>query len=414
MASRANPLATLVGAALGAAAAVAVTSESGRRTRAYWAVADSVATPALRWMDAERAHAAAVFALRSRWGPVAPRETAEERHALRSRVFAREFAHPVGLPAGFDKQATAFEGALDMGFSFVEVGGVTPKPQPGNARPRMWRLPQDRAVINRFGLNSDGHDAVAARLAARDRDARPESWVGVNLAKNTDSAELVADYVEGVRRLGPLVDFIVLNVSCPNVGWTRGLAGEVGGGASGHDDDDGGVKALVRAVRRERDRVCAGVPVLLKLGPDMDEGAMRKMAAVALECGVDGLVLTNTTTARDGLAADARANAGGLSGAPLRDKALRATRELYRLTGGAVPIIGVGGISSARDAYERIRAGASLVQIYTALVYEGPGLVNSIRRELPALLRADGFENVADAVGADVRLEESDSFEGER
>ena len=401
-------LTTVAGTALGALLAVAATSDAVRRSRAYWWVSDNVANPFIRSLDPERAHSLAIWSLGMRLGPVAPVLRPGEQKSLEVSVWGRKLPHPVGMPAGFDKQATAFGAVLDMGFSFVEVGGVTPKPQPGNPKPRMWRLVSDRAVINRFGLNSDGHEAVARRLMRRNRDAHP-GLVGVNLAKNTEGGDLVGDYVAGVRSLGPWVDFIVLNVSCPNVGWTKSLMASGGGGGGGGNDkdkdkDDGGVKSLVQAVQKQRDETCRDVPVLLKVGPDMDEGARRKMARIAIECGVDGLVVSNTTSQREGLgltSADA-SQQGGLSGAPLKAKALATLKEMYRLTGGAIPIIGVGGIESGKDAYERIRAGATLVQIYTGMVFEGPGLVHRIRKELDELLHRDGFNSVAEAVGVDV------------
>jgi len=380
---------TVIGALLGAAAAIGATSETARSSRLYWWLTDRVATPLLRRIpDPETAHNVSVFLLKARLGPIAPKST-KNSEILKTKVFGLDFESPLGLAAGFDKQATAYNALLDMGFAFVEVGGITPKPQPGNPKPRMFRLEEDEAVINRYGLNSEGHVAVASRLLARDQR---KGYVGVNLAKNSvpNAGDFASDYVLGVETLGPVSDFIVLNVSCPNVKYTKDMK-----------DDE--LKSLVMAVRAARDRVCQDVPFLIKVGPDMNDGAKQKIATIAIECGVDGLVVTNTTSTRpDVLTSSNKVETGGLSGKPLKGMATETLRDLYRLTNGAVPIIGVGGISSGRDAYERIRNGASLIQVYTALAYQGPGLVTRIKEELQELVIKDGFKNISECVGIDV------------
>jgi dihydroorotate dehydrogenase len=382
-----SPRSTLLGAVLGAAAALSVTSEYSRSTRVYWAASDAV-NAAIRRLDPETSHGLALLALRARMNPVSA-PSARTSARLRTRVWDLDFDNPVGMAAGFDKQARAFESVLDLGFGFVEVGGVTPEPQPGNAKPRMFRLAEDRAVINRFGLNSEGQAAVAGRLFARHPAAG--RVVGVNIAKNTLSKDSIPDYCAGIRTLGPLVDFVVVNVSCPNVQSIKDLK-----------DDE--VFNLVSAVRAERDRACPHVPLLVKIGPDMDEAGLVKLARTAIECGVDGLVVSNTTSAtREDLRSQHRGEAGGLSGEPLKRKALDTLRDMYRLTGGAIPIVGVGGVASGADAYERIRAGASLVEVYTALVFNGPSLLPKILHDLDALLQRDGFGSVREAVGADAR-----------
>lgn len=366
--------------------------DSIRTSKAYWYLADNVAVPGLRLLDPELAHGLTIKALSNNLGPLETQPTS----TLNTTVWGLNFANPIGLAAGFDKQALAMNGLLDMGFGFIEVGGVTPEPQLGNDKPRMFRLTEDQAVINRFGLNSDGQSIVAERLANFKQQSRP-GIVGVNLAKNTTSNDIIGDYKAGVRNLGGNVDFIVLNVSCPNVAWTKEL--------SNSQDDE--LAKMVCAVKTERDAIFAErkPPLLMKLAPDMHDAAKAHMAEIALHCGVDGLVVSNTTSERaPTLKSKHSVETGGLSGKPIKQIALQSVRDIYRLTHGKIPIIGVGGIESGADAYERIRAGASLLEIYTALVYQGPGLVPKIKQELDYLLRRDGFASVAEAVGTDVKL----------
>lgn len=377
----------IVGAgALGGLAGVVASTETFRSSRAYWFLVDKVGTPLLRRIpDAELAHNLTVKMLQYGFGPIDPKRGVSNP-VLKTSVLGMSFPSPLGLAAGFDKQATCFNALIDMGFAFVEVGGVTPQPQPGNAKPRMFRLEEDFAVINRFGLNSEGHEAVAQRLAATPPLV---GNVGVNLAKNSTSTDLVGDYVKGVISFGLCSDFLVLNVSCPNVAYTKTMK-----------NDD--LKDLVTAVVQERNRMCKDTPLLLKVSPDMNLEQQRVMAELAMATGVDGLVVSNTTTSRpDALQSANRKETGGLSGAPVKDLALQTTKQMFKLTNGTVPIIGVGGIASGADAYERIRAGATLVEIYTAMAYEGPGLVLRIKDDLEALVLKDGFTNVTECVGVD-------------
>lgn len=366
-----------------------------RSTSVYWFLADNVGMPVLRHIDPESAHNLTIKAVKHQLAPVAAKSAAE-RSVLQTTVWGLHFENPIGLAAGFDKQARAMDGLLKLGFGFIEVGGVTPEPQVGNPKPRMFRLPEDKAVINRFGLNSDGQSAVAARLAKF--QAQPHvGIVGVNIAKNTTSEDVIGDYKQGVRNLGGHVDFIVLNVSCPNVAWTSTL--------SKNDDE---MAKMVCGVKEERDAYLIGTkvpPLLIKLAPNMNDDTKKHMAAIALQCGVDGLVVSNTTSDRaDTLKSKYSQEKGGLSGPPVKQAALQTLRDMYRLTHGKIPIIGVGGIENGADAYERIRAGASLLEIYTALVYKGPGLLPTMKRELSELLERDGFHSVAEAVGVDVKL----------
>ncbi len=372
-----------------------------RATHTYWYVADKVATPLMRNADAEQAHDLMVSMLQNK---LAPREAIATTHSsikkdaqiLGIKVFGLQFTNPLGVAAGLDKQALAMDGLIEMGFGFVEVGGVTPDPQPGNPLPRMFHLREDGAMINRCGLNSDGQAAVAGRLADFKAHATT-GIVGVNIAKNTSSDDVIGDYKKGVRNLGANADYIVLNVSCPNVGWATELS-----------KDTAEMANLVCAVKEERDNLFCDTDnkpaLLIKLAPDMDDATKQHMAKVAMQCGVDGLIVSNTTTERSpDLKSKYSAEKGGLSGRPIKQVALQSVRDMYRLTGGKIPIIGVGGIETGADAYARIRAGASLLQVYTALVYQGPGLVPKIKRDLAALLRRDGFASIADAVGIDAR-----------
>ena len=380
-----------IGILLGASVAVGITSEAFRSTKVYWWLSDHVVTPLLKGLpDPEMAHNLSINLLKMRLHPVSrEKKKGTINPLLATQVFGLNFDSPIGLAAGFDKQASVYEQLLEMGFSFVEIGGVTPEPQPGNPKPRLFRLKEDLAVINRFGLNSDGHKAVSLRMLFRDRK---KGILGVNLAKNSISrgGDFASDYVKGVETLGPFADFIVLNVSCPNVQYTKDMK-----------DDE--LKNLVEAVRLARDRVCEDKPFLIKISPDMNDAAKKKIADIAVLCGVDGFVIANTTSSRPvTIASSYKLETGGLSGKPLKSLALETTRDIYRLTNGAIPIIGVGGIFSAEDAYERIRAGASLVQIYTAFIYEGPGVIHKIQSELQEIVTKDGFTNISQCVGLDV------------
>jgi dihydroorotate dehydrogenase len=340
--------------------------------------------PILFRLDAEKAHRLAVRALSLRTG-AAP--TADPK--LAQRLWSLDFPNPVGLAAGFDKNAECYRGALGLGFGFVEIGSVTPRPQAGNPRPRLFRLPADRAVINRMGFNNDGMEAVAARLESRDRR---RGIVGVNLGKNKETVDAAADYELGTARLGPLADYLVINVSSPNTPGLRALQGKEP------------LAELVGRTRAARDRLANRPALLLKIAPDLTEDDQRDIAEVALAEKLDGLIISNTTIARPLLAeAKVATETGGLSGAPLFDPSTTLLGRMYRLTQGRLPLIGVGGIGSAREAYAKIRAGASLVQFYSAMVYEGPGLAARVAAGLPALLSADGFAHVKDAVGADHR-----------
>ena len=330
--------------------------------------------PVLFRIEAERAHALTIAGLAR-----LPERTPTVDPALATMVAGLRFPNPVGLAAGVDKNAEAPAGFLTLGFGFVEVGTLTPLPQDGNPKPRLFRLAEDRAVINRMGFNNGGLEAGLARLRAR----RPKGLVGVNVGANKDAVDRIADYATGVARASAVADYVTVNISSPNTPGLRGLQ-------SGSELD-----ALLAAVRASR----GAVPVFLKVAPDLDSQQVDGIAKAAIDSGIDALIVSNTTIARPALRSPAAGEAGGLSGAPLKDMACQRLRDFRVATGGALPLIGAGGIASAADAYARIRAGASLVQLYSALVYEGPGLARRMVRDLPALLARDGFTSVADAVG---------------
>nr|XP_060644317.1 dihydroorotate dehydrogenase (quinone), mitochondrial [Anolis sagrei ordinatus] len=357
--------------------------------------------PALQWaLGPETSHTLALRFLALGLRPLRLRKEEWEAEGgpstLEARVFGRCFRNPLGLAAGFDKDGEAVDGLFGLGFGFVEVGSVTPQPQEGNPRPRVFRLDQDQAIINRYGFNSQGHVAVQQRLKARQETQchlRKEGMLlGINLGKNKSSVDASADYVAGVQMLGPLADYLVVNVSSPNTPGLRTLQGKAE------------LRLLLGKVLAERDALPAEPKpaVLVKIAPDLTTQEKRDIASVVCELGVDGLVVTNTTVSRpDSLRGAHRDEVGGLSGPPLRPLSTETVREMYALTKGRVPIIGVGGICSGQDALEKIRAGASLVQLYTALAYQGPPVVWAVKQELAALLREQGFQSVQEAVGAD-------------
>ena len=350
----------------------------------------SLALPLIRAIDPERAHALTLGALALGLGPV---QREADDPVLRSSVLGLDFPNPLGLAAGFDKNARAFAAMLRAGFGFVEVGTLTPRPQEGNPRPRIFRLAQDEAVINRLGFNNEGMEAAASRLERR-LGRRRGGIVGVNIGKNRDTDDDIADYVAAAHRLGPLADYVVVNVSSPNTPGLRALQNRET------------LAGLVDAVAGALAEACPPQPppLLVKIAPDLSEQDRDDIAAVALSGRVAGLVIGNTTIDRPaGLSSPSRAESGGLSGRPLFEPSTRLLSQMYRLTEGRLVLIGVGGIASGQDAYKKIRAGASLTQCYTSLIYRGAGMIPRLKRELAALLRADGFDSVAGAVGADHR-----------
>jgi len=340
---------------------------------------------ALYRVDPETAHGLAIRALQL---GVAPAPGLLTSPRLRTEVAGLRLPNPVGLAAGFDKNATALSGLSRAGFGFVEVGAATPLPQPGNPRPRLFRLTEDRAAINRFGFNNDGMEAMAARLKSRPRDA----VIGLNLGANKTSEDRAADFARVLTCCGPHVDFATVNVSSPNTERLRDLQGREA------------LKALLDGVMAARADLATPIPVFLKIAPDLDETALAEIAEVARDVAISGIIATNTTLSRDGLASSHRNEQGGLSGQPLFTKSTQVLARLHDLTGGSLPLIGVGGIGSAEDAYAKIKAGASAVQLYTALVFGGLSLVQEIVEGLDKLLERDGFSAVSEAVGSDVKI----------
>ena len=349
---------------------------------------DRLALSALYTLPPETAHHAALFALEH--GLVGARPEPNDP-ILATDVFGLRFPNPIGMAAGFDKDARVVDAMLSVGFGFTEAGTVTPRPQPGNPKPRLFRLSEDDAVINRLGFNSGGVDAFARRLAARPR----KGIVGANVGKNKETEDGAADYVAGIEKVVGLADYLVCNISSPNTPGLRAMQMRAP------------IEDLLKRVLAARDRVMAGKkkpPLLAKVGPDLTSEQMRDIAEVALATGIDGLIIGNTTIDRPAsLKSRDQKEAGGLSGAPLLAPATACLAEIYRLTGGRITLIGCGGVASGADAYAKIRAGASLVQVYSALVFQGTSLANRIKRELAACLRKDGFSRVADAVGSGQR-----------
>jgi dihydroorotate dehydrogenase len=304
-------------------------------------------------------------------------------------AFGRTFPNPLGLAAGFDKNARVPDAMLKLGFGFVECGTVTPRPQSGNPRPRLFRLSADRAVINRMGFNNDGIEAVASRLK---RQRRRGGIVGLNIGANKDSSDRIGDYRSAFARLAPFADYITINVSSPNTPGLRALQNREL------------LEQILGSLAEERANLPRATPLLLKIAPDLERAAIDDIADVAVAFGLDGIIATNTTTERSPSLRDPdRQEAGGLSGAPLFRRSTKVLKQLRERVADKLVLVGVGGVGSGADAYEKIRAGATLVQLYTALVFDGPGLIGRIKSELLNVLERDGFQKLSQAIGADLR-----------
>ncbi|MBW6507657.1 MAG: quinone-dependent dihydroorotate dehydrogenase [Rhodobacteraceae bacterium] len=338
---------------------------------------------ALLRLDPELSHGLSIRALAAGLVPLSGVITSPR---LACTIAGLAMPNPVGLAAGFDKNALAVAPLMRAGFGHIEVGAATPRPQPGNPKPRLFRLTEDRAAINRFGFNNDGAAAIAARLARRPAGIP----VGLNLGAGKDSPDRAADYAEVLRICGPHIDFATVNVSSPNTERLRELQGHAA------------LAALLAGVQAARAALARPVPVFLKIAPDLGLTELEDIADVAIASRIDGIIATNTTLARNGLKSALSSEAGGLSGAPLFEMSTRVLASLARLTAGRLPLIGVGGVGTAEQAYQKIRAGASAVQLYTAMVFGGLSLGAEIARGLDALLARDGFANVADAVGSGI------------
>ena len=348
--------------------------------------------PVLFRLDPERAHTVAMSGLAALArvppvGALVERRLRVDDPRLRQELFGLAFANPVGLAAGFDKQAHAVPVWANLGFGFAEIGTITAQPQPGNPKPRVFRLPEDRAVINRLGFNSDGAEVIANRLAAWEETGRAHRIpVGVNIGKTKVAEDAAADYVTTFSRISRFADYIAVNVSSPNTPGLRDL--------QERDAFETLVTRLTAANRvNEHPR-----PVLVKIAPDLDPGALEAIVGIARDHGVSGLIVANTTIGRTGATSPLAAETGGMSGAPLRDLADDVLRRAHTVAGG-LPIIGVGGIFSAEDAWRKILAGASLVQVYTGFVYEGAGLPKRINQDVLLLMEQAGVSSLAEVIG---------------
>ena len=338
--------------------------------------------PALFALDSETGHRLALTGLKA----LPLRGPMPMPGALRVRVAGLDFPNPVGVAAGFDKDAEVPDALLGLGFGFTEVGSITPLPQAGNPKPRLFRLVEDEAVINRMGFNNGGGAAALARLQAR--AGRP-GIVGVNIGANKDSPDRIADYAVMARMMAPFSSYLCVNISSPNTPGLRAL------------QDESALTGLLDAVIAARSEAGSTAPIFLKVAPDLEPADIDAIARIALDKGLGALVVSNTTISRPALRSRHAGETGGLSGAPLRELATQRLRDFRKATGGAIPLVGVGGIASAEHAWQRIRAGASLVQLYSAMVYEGPGLGARIVKGIEALMRRDGFASIAEAVGSE-------------
>ena len=332
--------------------------------------------------DAEMAHGLAIRALKA---GLVPKDRKLDDHRLGVELWGRRLSNPIGLAAGFDKNAEVPDAMLAVGFGLVEIGSVTPRPQPGNPRPRLFRLPEDRGVINRMGFNGEGLEAARSRLATRAR----RGFVGANVGANKDSEDRTADYVTGARALAPHADYLVCNVSSPNTPGLRNLQGR---------------EQLRDLLRRVQDAIAAKpVPLVVKIAPDATDEDLDDIVTVCRDLEIDGIIVGNTTVSRPAsLRSSRKSETGGLSGAPLTKLSTAVLRKTAQRVERQFPLIGTGGVGSGADAYEKIRNGATLVQLYSAMVFEGPPLVRRIKDELEALLARDGCESVNAAVGADL------------
>ena len=342
---------------------------------------EKIGLKALQNLDPETAHGLAIKALQL---GLAPKITPPTSPRLRTRIGPLELANPIGLAAGFDKNAQALSGLLKSGFGFIEVGAATPLPQPGNPKPRLFRLTEDGAAINRFGFNNDGMTQIAARLKSRPS----QGIIGLNLGANKTSSDRAADFAKVLSCCGAHIDFATVNVSSPNTEKLRDLQGKAA------------LSALLEGVNAARDKLARPIPVFLKIAPDLNADELADVAEVAAAQDIAAVIATNTTLARDGLKSPNRDEAGGLSGVPLFEKSTRVLAQLSKLMGPKIPLIGVGGIRSGADAYAKVCAGASAVQLYTGLVFGGVSLVAEIAEDLDRLLKKDGFERLEDAIGS--------------
>ncbi|SIO19434.1 dihydroorotate oxidase A [Parasphingorhabdus marina DSM 22363] len=337
--------------------------------------------PLIFSLEAEKAHGLSIAGLKT--VPMGPAPKSDP--VLTTQLAGLTFPNPVGMAPGFDKNGEVPDALIRMGFGFAEVGTLTPRPQAGNPKPRVFRLPADEGVINRLGFNNDGQQNAIPRLT-RIRRRMGKGILGINIGANKDSEDRIADYVTGVKNMAPLADYLTVNISSPNTPGLRAL------------QDKQALEQLLTAVMEARGD--HAMPVFLKVAPDLEPADIDDIVDVTMTHQLHALIVSNTTISRPDLRSSNRDQQGGLSGAPLKDLALQRLRDFRSASEGKIPLIGVGGISSAEEAYERIRAGASLIQLYTAMIYKGTGIAKTMNRDLARLLKRDGFTSVAEAVGS--------------
>ncbi|XP_055608249.1 dihydroorotate dehydrogenase (quinone), mitochondrial-like [Uranotaenia lowii] len=352
---------------------------------------ETVFMPAVRLIPPETAHQLAVLGI----GLGVVRPNYRDPETLRTKLLNMTLSNPIGIAAGFDKHGEAVNGLHKIGFGFVEIGSVTPEPQPGNDRPRVFRLNEDKAIVNRYGFNSEGHQAVFERLQ-KVQQANGESKVtlGINLGKNKLSDDAVGDYTEGIKRFSKIADYLVINISSPNTPGLRSM------------QNKSTLQILLSEVLKARNMLPESErkPILVKLAPDLSDEDLQEVVSVIKrkDCAIDGLIVSNTTIERPpSLKSINAGQLGGLSGAPLKERSTELIAKVYKWTGGKIPIIGVGGVSNGQDAYEKISAGASAIQLYTALIFHGPPVVTRVKQELAQILQEKGFESIEQAVGKD-------------
>ncbi|MEO9912695.1 quinone-dependent dihydroorotate dehydrogenase [Parasphingorhabdus sp.] len=343
----------------------------------------NLAKPFIFKLEAERAHGLTIAGLKTL--PMGPAPKADP--VLATTVAGLDFPNPIGMAPGFDKNGEVPDALIRMGFGFAEVGTLTPRAQAGNPKPRIFRLVEDKAVINRLGFNNRGQDDAMSRLE-RMRGRMGKGVLGINIGANKDSDDRIADYVTGAKNMAPLADYLTVNISSPNTPGLRAL------------QDKGALAELLAAVMQAMGTSKA--PVFLKVAPDLEPADIDDIVEVATEQKIAALIISNTTITRPDLRSANQSETGGLSGAPLKDLALQRLKDFRKASGGRIPLIGVGGIATAEDALERIRAGACLVQLYSAMIYEGPTIAASMARQLAKLLKAEGFTSIAEAVGSSV------------
>ncbi len=344
-----------------------------------------------RYFPPELAHSISLKLLK--YKPSLLGSSSEDDHKLHQHLWGLDFKNPIGLAAGFDKNAEVISQLLGLGFGFVEAGTVTPKPQTGNDKPRIFRLPEDKAIINHLGFNNVGVEVVKKKLDRLNIDFFSKGIVGINIGKNTNTKNTIEDYCIGLEQLGPLVHYIVINISSPNTPGLRDL------------QNKSNIDILVKSLHKVRNNNVnlLSKPILIKISPDIDDEQTRNIALSSLALGIDGIIISNSTIDKSlKLHSKYRNEVGGLSGKPLFTKSTLMLKKMYSLTNGQIPLIGVGGISNGMDCYAKIKAGASLVQLYTSLVYQGPSLITKIKSDLLNFIVTDGYKNIKEAVGADI------------